>query len=101
MTYYQQTNETKTYCYEFCLILGSFSRYSTNGNHFATVSSDGKAFLYEGKSGDLIKELGSPAHAGGIYACSWNADGTKLLTASGDKTAKIFDIETGSGLLRM
>ena len=54
-------------------------------------------FLYDGKSGDLVKEIGAPAHKGGIYSCSWNKEGTKLLTASGDKTAKIFDIESGSG----
>ena len=72
-------------------------RYNASGSHFATVSSDGHVFLYDGKSGDLVRELGSPAHKGGIYACSWNKEGTKLLTASGDKTAKIFDIESGSG----
>ena len=44
----------------------------------------------------MIKQLGDPAHKGGIYACSWNKEGTRLLTASGDKTAKIFDIETSS-----
>ena len=75
-------------------------RYNTSGSHFATVSSDGHVFLYDGKTGDLVRELGSPAHKGGIYACSWNKEGTKLLTASGDKTAKIFDIESGSGILR-
>jgi len=71
-------------------------RYNTSGSHFATVSSDGHVFLYDGKTGDLVRELGSPAHKGGIYACSWNKEGTKLLTASGDKTAKIFDVESGS-----
>ena len=75
-------------------------RYNTSGSHFATVSSDGHVFLYDGKTGDLVRELGSPAHKGGIYACSWNKEGTKLLTASGDKTAKIFDIESGSGKLK-
>ena len=71
-------------------------RYNAAGTHFATVSSDGRIFVYDGKTGDLIKQMGDPAHKGGIYSCSWNAEGTRLLTASGDKTAKIFDIETSS-----
>ena len=49
-------------------------RYNTQGTHFATVSSDGRIFVYDGKTGDLIKQLGDPAHKGGIYACSWNKE---------------------------
>ena len=29
-----------------------------------------QAFVYEGKTGELLRELGSPAHKGGIYAVS-------------------------------
>ena len=47
-------------------------KFSPTGDNFATVSADGKVFLYEGKEGILVKELGSPAHKGGIYACSWS-----------------------------
>jgi len=32
-------------------------------------------------------------HAGAIFSCSWSADGTKLLTASADKTVRIWDVE--------
>lgn len=31
-----------------------------------------QAYVYEGKTGDLLGELGSPAHKGGIYAVSIN-----------------------------
>ena len=72
------------------------ARFSPAGTHIATASADGKVFLYDGKTADKISELGSPAHGGGIYACSWSGDSKKLLTASGDKSCKIFDIETGS-----
>jgi len=67
-------------------------RYSPNGDHFATGGFDGKVFIYDGKSSELVGELGSPAHKGGVYAVSWSPDGKQLLTASGDKTCKIWDI---------
>lgn len=45
-------------------------RYSPNGNHFASAGFDGKVFLYDGASADLVGEIGSPAHKGGVYAVS-------------------------------
>ena len=36
----------------------------------------------------------SNAHGGGVYAVAWNGDGKKLLSASGDKTCKLWDVET-------
>ena len=41
-------------------------RYSPDGNLLLTGSSDQKAFLYDGKAGKLVSELGggaTPAHA--------------------------------------
>jgi WD40 repeat protein len=42
-------------------------RYSPNGNLFASAGFDGKVFLYDGTNADLISEMGSPAHKGGVY----------------------------------
>lgn len=50
--------------------------------------------MYDGTSSDLVGEIGSPAHSGGVYAVAWSPDGKQLLTASGDKTAKLWDVET-------
>ncbi|XP_046990675.1 actin-interacting protein 1 [Schistocerca americana] len=69
-------------------------RYSPSGNHFASAGFDGKVFLYDGASADLVGEIGSPAHKGGVYAVAWKPDGKQLLTASGDKTCKLWDVET-------
>lgn len=69
-------------------------RYSPTGNLFASAGFDGKVFLYDGTSSDLVGEVGAPAHAGGVYGVSWSPDGKQLLTASGDKTAKLWDVET-------
>ncbi|BET01561.1 WD domain, G-beta repeat [Nesidiocoris tenuis] len=69
-------------------------RYSPNGELFASAGFDGKVFLYDGKTADLVSEVGSPAHKGGVYGVAWKPDGTQLLTASGDKTCKLWDVET-------
>lgn len=69
-------------------------RYSPNGAFFASAGFDGKVFLYDGATSELISEIGSPAHKGGVYAVAWKPDNTQLLTCSGDKTCKLWDINT-------
>ena len=41
-------------------------KYSPSGDHFASVGSDYKVFLYEGKSGDTIGELTGDVHKGTV-----------------------------------
>lgn len=69
-------------------------RYSPSGSHFASGGFDGKVFIYDGATADLVGEVGSPAHKGGVYGVAWKPDGKQLLTASGDKTCKLWDVET-------
>ncbi|XP_043289268.1 actin-interacting protein 1 isoform X2 [Venturia canescens] len=71
-------------------------RYSPSGNLFASAGFDGKVFIYDGTTSDLVGEVGSPAHQGGVYGVAWKPDGTQLLTASGDKTCRLWDVETRS-----
>ncbi|XP_043463135.1 actin-interacting protein 1 isoform X1 [Leptopilina heterotoma] len=71
-------------------------RYSPSGNLFASAGFDGKVFIYDGVSSEIVGEIGSPAHQGGVYGVAWKPDGTQLLTASGDKTCKLWDVETRS-----
>lgn len=42
-------------------------RYSPAGNLFASAGFDGKVYLYDGTSSELVGEVGSPAHQGGVY----------------------------------
>ncbi|XP_014231667.1 actin-interacting protein 1 isoform X2 [Trichogramma pretiosum] len=69
-------------------------RYSPSGHLFASAGFDGKVYLYDGTSSELVGEVGSPAHQGGVYGLAWKPDGTQLLTCSGDKTCKLWDVET-------
>lgn len=68
-------------------------RYAPSGDHFASVGSDAKVFLYDGKTGDAIGELSDGAHTGSIMACSWSTDSKFLSTSSADCTVKLWDVE--------
>ncbi|KAI8147201.1 WD40-repeat-containing domain protein, partial [Fennellomyces sp. T-0311] len=71
--------------------------FSPNGDHFVSVGADAKIFLYDGKTGDKIDELGGDdAHTGSIFSVSWSPDSTQLLTSSADCTAKIWDVSAKS-----
>jgi len=68
-------------------------RYAPSGDHFASVGSDGKIFLYDGKAGDTVGEF-SEGHAGTAYALSWSPDSKAISTCSADATVKLWDVET-------
>jgi len=73
-------------------------RFAPSGDMFISVGQDKNGFVYDGKSGDrklALADEKNGGHKGGIYAVSWKADSAQVLTASGDKTAKIFDANTG------
>ncbi|GIY55967.1 actin-interacting protein 1 [Caerostris extrusa] len=76
-------------------------RFAGNGDFFASGGFDGKMFLYKTEDSSLVGEFGNAtreehiaAHKGGVYGVSWSPDGTKLLSASGDKTCKLWDVST-------
>ena len=71
-------------------------RYSPDGAKFATCGADGKCFVHDGKTGELIAELCEAAgkiHKGGIYGVAWSPDSKFLMTASADKTVKIWALD--------
>lgn len=75
------------------------ARFSPDGKLLATAGSDGKVFLYEGKTGELVKSLGEKAHTGSVFGLCFSPDGSQLMTCSGDKSVKIWDVESASELI--
>lgn len=76
-------------------------RFSPDGNRFATASADGQIFVYDGKTGEKVSALGgSKAHDGGIYAICWSPDSTSLISASGDKTVKLWDVAANTAVIK-
>ncbi|KAK0435218.1 WD40-repeat-containing domain protein [Armillaria borealis] len=69
-------------------------RYAPSGDHFASVGSDAKIFIYDGKTGETSSEFTDSPHKGTIMACSWSADSKSIVTSSADCTVKLWDVET-------
>ncbi|KAH7878576.1 WD40-repeat-containing domain protein [Lentinula edodes] len=69
-------------------------RYAPSGDIFASVGSDFKIFLYDGKNGDTLDEVTDSPHKGSIMACTWSPDSKSLVTSSADCTVKLWDVET-------
>jgi WD40 repeat protein len=70
-------------------------RFAPSGDVWASAGQDKKVFLFDGKEGEKLGELSADnGHGGGVYALSWSGDSKRILTASGDKTSKIWDAET-------
>ena len=43
-------------------------KYAPSGDHFASVGSDAKIFLYDGKTGDTVAEVTDSSHTGSIVS---------------------------------
>lgn len=68
-------------------------RYSPDGELFASVGSDGKLNLYDGKTGELKQTLSrSDASLMGV---SWAKDSKRLVTAGADGVVAIWDVASG------
>lgn len=70
-------------------------RYDPSGNIVATVGSDRAICLYDGKTGALIHRM-EHVHAATIFDVAWNHNGSQLLTASGDGTCKLWQVNAAS-----
>ncbi|KAJ1718239.1 WD40 repeat-like protein, partial [Coemansia biformis] len=87
--------------YRYAAVLGEHVgfvydvKYAPSDEFFVTVGADKKIFLYDGKSGELVRQVGAgsaEAHTGSIYAVAWSPDGKLIVTSSADRTCKFWDI---------
>jgi WD40 repeat protein len=62
------------------------------------VGADSKINLFDGKDGTLVKAIKDEksGHKSNILDFSWSPDSKRILTASMDKTAKIWNIASGA-----
>ena len=71
-------------------------RFSPDGSKFISVGSDKQGLLFDGKTGEPAGKLAeSGAHSAGIYSASWAPDNKRVLTASADKTCKVWNTDNG------
>ncbi|KAG5920847.1 hypothetical protein E4U42_006058 [Claviceps africana] len=69
--------------------------YSPDGATLATVGADKRIQLYDGKTGEPLRQVGEGEHTGSIFALSWAQDGRRFATASADQTVKLWDADSG------
>ncbi len=57
--------------------------------------------IYIGSASSAAEELRLEGHTGAVRAVSFSADGSRLLSAGSDRTARVWDAKTGEELLRL
>jgi len=69
-------------------------RYSPCGKYLASGGSDKKIYILDTATNNLVKEL-PMEHQGSVFSLSWSSDGERLMSSSGDKSVKLWDVESG------
>ncbi|KAE8440669.1 hypothetical protein EG329_006833 [Mollisiaceae sp. DMI_Dod_QoI] len=68
--------------------------WSPVANHLAVASWDSKIRVYDVSKGDAGEGLTAIDLAGPALTCAWSRDGTKVVGAGTDKTARLLDLNS-------
>jgi len=71
-------------------------RFSLDGEFSFSAGADSKLCVYDGKSGELVKEFEKPAGiTGSLWEAAWSPDSTLIVTAGGDKKLRVWNRDSG------
>jgi len=73
-------------------------QFSPGGDRIAAGGRDGRLRLIDARSGDIVASL--RGHTDYVYDLAWSPDGSAIVTASGDRTLRIWDTAPAGERLR-
>jgi len=86
----------------------AMATWSPDGNRVLTCSHDQSCIIWSAKNGHHIKLMPSQAtkdpvktHTGPIWSALFSPDGHEVVTASRDKTARVWDCNTGQRIVTL
>jgi mRNA export factor len=68
--------------------------FSPNANYLLAASWDNNVRCWEVQENGQSLAKAEQSHAGPVLDCCWHSDGTKVFTASCDKTCKMWDLQS-------
>jgi DNA-binding beta-propeller fold protein YncE len=71
------------------------ARFSPDGTKLATASTDGRIRIFHKLEQEWAILRVFVNHSDWVNAVAWSSDGKRLASASRDKTAKVFDLDSG------
>lgn len=75
----------------------SFSSHAQTSNYLVASSWDNNVYCYEVGDSSTTRKA-QTSHSAPVLDCCWHSDGTKILTASCDKTCKLWDLQSNQAI---
>jgi WD40 repeat protein len=73
--------------------------FSPDGKRLAVTFADGAATLFDGATGQVVRDLSG--HEGRVTAVAFSPDGRLVATGADDRTVRLWDAQTGREVLRL